>query len=55
MIEDIYRYNSSKLKGNVYMADACVYLMETYSGDEFVNVGTGNDVSIGELAVIMVK
>jgi GDP-L-fucose synthase len=32
------------------MADACVYLMETYSGDDFVNVGTGKDVSIGELA-----
>jgi GDP-L-fucose synthase len=32
------------------MADACAYLMETYSGDDFVNVGTGKDVSIGELA-----
>jgi GDP-L-fucose synthase len=37
------------------MADACVYLMETYSGDDFINVGTGNDVSIGELADIIGK
>lgn len=37
------------------MADACVYLMETYSGDDFVNVGTGKDVSIGELASIIGK
>lgn len=37
------------------MADACVYLMETYSGDDFVNVGTGKDVSIGELASIIAK
>jgi GDP-L-fucose synthase len=37
------------------MADACVYLMETYSSDDFVNVGTGRDVSIGELAAIIGK
>ena len=37
------------------MADACVYLMETYAGDDFINVGTGNDVSIGELAEIIGK
>ncbi|MCR5153473.1 MAG: GDP-L-fucose synthase [Lachnospiraceae bacterium] len=32
------------------MADACVYLLESYSGNEFFNVGTGKDVSIAELA-----
>ncbi len=32
------------------MADACVYLMETYTGNEFFNVGTGKEVSILELA-----
>lgn len=32
------------------LADACVYLMETYSGDETVNVGTGVEISIGQLA-----
>ena len=32
------------------LADACVYLMLHYSGDETVNVGTGEDISISELA-----
>jgi GDP-L-fucose synthase len=32
------------------MADACVFLMENYDGEEHVNVGTGKEVSIGELA-----
>ena len=33
---------------------ACVYLLENYSGQDIVNVGTGMDVSIRELA-LMVK
>ena len=32
------------------LADACVFLMEHYSADETVNVGTGTDVTIRELA-----
>jgi GDP-L-fucose synthase len=32
------------------MADACVYLMENYVGEKFVNIGVGTDVSINELA-----
>lgn len=32
------------------LADACVFLMENYSEDQHVNVGTGVDVSIQELA-----
>lgn len=32
------------------LADACVYLMNTYNGEEIVNIGTGEDVSIRELA-----
>jgi GDP-L-fucose synthase len=31
-------------------ADALVFLMQTYSQAEIINVGTGNEVSIGELA-----
>lgn len=31
-------------------AAACVYLMQRYSGDEHVNVGSGSDVTIFELA-----
>ncbi|SNX52925.1 GDP-L-fucose synthase [Thermoanaerobacterium sp. RBIITD] len=32
------------------MADACVFLMENYDGEEHVNIGTGQEVSIRELA-----
>lgn len=32
------------------LAAACVFLMENYSGDQHVNVGTGEDISIKELA-----
>lgn len=32
------------------LADACVYLMKTYNDHQFVNIGTGVDVTIKELA-----
>lgn len=32
------------------MADACVFLLENYDGEEHVNVGTGKELTIGELA-----
>ena len=32
------------------MADACVFLLENYSGEQHVNIGTGKEVSIRELA-----
>jgi GDP-L-fucose synthase len=32
------------------MADATVYLMESYSSEEIINVGTGQDISIDDLA-----
>ncbi len=32
------------------MADACVYLLEHYDGEQHVNIGTGKEVSIRELA-----
>jgi GDP-L-fucose synthase len=32
------------------LADACVFLMQTYSDAEHVNIGSGNDVTILELA-----
>ncbi len=35
------------------MADACVFLMENYDGEEHVNIGTGEEVSIGELAELV--
>lgn len=37
------------------LADACLYLMNTYSGDETVNLGTGKEVTIAELARIVKK
>ncbi len=32
------------------LAEACVYLMETYDGEMLINIGTGVDVTIKELA-----
>lgn len=32
------------------LAQACLFLMNEYSGDETVNVGTGQEISIGDLA-----
>ena len=37
------------------MAAACIHLMETYDEKKFVNIGTGNEVSIKELAEIISK
>lgn len=35
------------------MADACVYLLENYSGEQHVNIGTGREVTIKHLAEIV--
>lgn len=32
------------------LADACVFLMENYDDDRFINVGTGEDLAIAEIA-----
>ncbi len=37
------------------MADAAVYFLENYHKSEFVNIGSGKDVSIAELAEIIAK
>ena len=37
------------------LADACYYLMETYNEEGLVNIGTGTDVSIKELAELVKK
>jgi len=37
------------------MADACVELMKTYNGKQFVNIGTGVDISIKDLALLVKK
>ena len=35
------------------MADACVHLMKNYSGDQLVNIGTGEDITIAEFARVV--
>lgn len=35
------------------LADACVYLAQHYDSDEPINVGSGSDISIGELALLI--
>lgn len=37
------------------LADACVFLMNHYSGDETVNLGTGKELSIKELTEVTAK
>ena len=37
------------------LADACVFLMENYSGDETVNVGTGKELTIKELTELVAR
>jgi GDP-L-fucose synthase len=33
------------------LAEACLFLMETYNEKQFVNIGTGEDISIKDLAI----
>lgn len=35
------------------MADACVYLLEHYSGEQHVNIGTGRELTIRQLAELV--
>ncbi|MHB8063595.1 MAG: GDP-L-fucose synthase family protein [Ruminiclostridium sp.] len=35
------------------LADACLFLLENYSGNDFFNVGTGTDINIRELAELI--
>lgn len=37
------------------MADACVYLLENYSGEQHVNIGSGKELTIKELAELVKK
>ena len=37
------------------MADACVFLLENYSGERHVNIGTGKEVTIKQLAELVKK
>lgn len=35
------------------MADACIFLMDNYNGEGLINVGTGKDISIKDLALLI--
>lgn len=35
------------------LADACIFLMNHYNSEEPVNIGTGKDITIGELALLI--
>jgi GDP-L-fucose synthase len=35
------------------LADACIYLMKTYDESGLINIGTGEDIEIGELAAMV--
>jgi GDP-L-fucose synthase len=37
------------------LADACVFLMDTYDGDEIVNIGVGRDLTIRELSEMIAE
>lgn len=37
------------------LAHACVFLMETYDQEEFINIGSGQELSIGELAQVVAQ
>jgi len=37
------------------MAEACLFLMDNYDGNEIVNIGTGEDITISELADLIAE
>ena len=37
------------------LADACIFVMKHYSGDGFLNVGTGQDITIAEFAQLVAE
>lgn len=37
------------------LAQACLFLMKTYDGRDFLNIGTGEDISIKELAELVAR
>jgi GDP-L-fucose synthase len=37
------------------MAEACIFLMNNYDGDKIVNIGTGEDITIRELADLIAE
>jgi GDP-L-fucose synthase len=44
-----------ELMFNEDLADACIFLFDSYSGNNFFNIGTGKDISIKHLATLIKK
>ena len=58
-LKEVYCWGTgSPLREFLYvddLADACVYLMNNYSGNETVNLGTGKELTIKELTELVAK
>ena len=37
------------------LADACVFVMKQYTGPEFINIGSGHEISIHDAAILIAK
>jgi GDP-L-fucose synthase len=37
------------------LADACIHIMKIYSGPDLINIGTGQDITIGEFARLIAE
>jgi GDP-L-fucose synthase len=37
------------------LAGACIFLMRTYAGEQIINIGCGEDISIAELAILVAE
>ena len=37
------------------LAEACIFLMQNYNEEQFVNIGTGTDITIKDLALLIKK
>ncbi len=55
--KDVYIWGSGKPKRELLyvddLAEGCLFMMKNYSQSEFVNIGTGKDISILELAELI--
>ena len=58
-LKEVYCWGTgSPLREFLYvddLADACVYLMNNYSGNETVNIGTGKELTIRELTELVAR
>ncbi len=57
--KEVMLWGSGKIKREFLsvedLADACIFLMNKYDGTEIINIGTGKDLSIKQLALLVQK